>query len=82
VLVLDEYDSHLDASRCAAAERILRFSGAVYIIRCTQQMETAAESDQILYVESGSIAHTGAPVAVFGRLSGTSFYPLSWRCRP
>jgi len=81
VLVLDEYDSHLDASRCAAAERILRSSGAAYIIRCTQQMETAAESDQVLYVESGSIAHTGAPVAVFGRLSGTSFYPLSWRCR-
>lgn len=82
LLVLDEYDSHLDAGRCAAAERILRSSGAAYIIRCTQQMETAAESDQILYIEGGSIVHTGTPAAVFGQLSGTPFYPLSWRCRP
>lgn len=81
VLVLDEYDSHLDTGRCAAADRALRSSGADYIIRCTQQMETAAESDQLLYLDRGRIVHEGTPVDVFARLSGTSFYPLSWRCR-
>jgi len=82
VLVLDEYDSHLDAGRCAAAERVLRSSGAAYIIRCTQQMETAAESDLLIFLEKGRILHAGEPAAVFSRLTGTSFYPLSWRCRP
>ena len=81
VLVLDEYDSHLDAGRCAATDQALRSSGAAYIIRCTQQMETAAAGDQLLYLEKGRIVHTGTPADVFARLSGTSFYPLSWRCR-
>lgn len=81
VLVLDEYDSHLDTGRCAAANLALRSSGATYIIRCTQQMETAADSDQLLYLERGSIMHAGTPAHVFARLNGTSFYPLSWRCR-
>lgn len=81
VLVLDEYDSHLDAGRCAAAERILRSSGAPYIIRCTQQMEAAAESDQLLFLIRGRVVHAGEPAAVFAELAGTPFYPLSWRCR-
>jgi len=82
VLVLDEYDSHLDAGRCAAAERLLHSSGAAYVIRCTQQMETAAESDRLLFLERGRLVHAGEPAAVFAELTGTSFYPLSWRCRP
>lgn len=81
VLVLDEYDSHLDADRCAAVEQTLRASGAAYIIRCTQQMETAAGGDQILFLERGNVVHKGTPAAVFSSLSGTPFYPLSWRCR-
>ena len=43
--MLDECDSHLDADRFAWLEKALRASGAVYIIKCTQQMETAAEGD-------------------------------------
>ncbi len=82
VLVLDEYDSHLDAGRCAAAQRVLQSSDVAYIIRCTQQMETAAESDLLLFLEKGRILHAGEPAAVFSRLAGTSFFPLSWRCRP
>ena len=81
VLVLDECDSHLDADRCAWLEGALRDSGAVYVIRCTQQMETAATSDLLLYLEKGRVLHAGTPAEVFSRLSDTSFYPLSWRCR-
>jgi energy-coupling factor transport system ATP-binding protein len=80
VLVLDEYDSHFDASRCAWVEAALRASGATYVIRCTQQMETAAHSDQLLYVERGRVLHAGPPAKVFSFLCDTSFYPLSWRC--
>ncbi|MGA9029763.1 MAG: energy-coupling factor ABC transporter ATP-binding protein [Methanoregula sp.] len=81
VLVLDECDSHLDADRCAWLEGALRASGAMYVIRCTQQMETAATSDLLLYLEKGQVLHAGSPAGVFSRLSDTSFYPLSWRCR-
>jgi energy-coupling factor transport system ATP-binding protein len=79
VLVLDECDSHLDAGRCVWLEEALRSSGAEYVIRCTQQMETAAGSDHLLYLEKGRVLHAGSPAEVFSRLSGTSFYPLSWR---
>ena len=79
VLVLDEYDSHLDADRCAWIHSALRVSGAEYIIRCTQQMETAAESDRLLYMEKGKVVHAGTPAAVFPLLSDTPFYPQSWR---
>ncbi|MFA7695670.1 MAG: energy-coupling factor ABC transporter ATP-binding protein [Methanoregula sp.] len=79
VLVLDEYDSHLDAGRCLLLETALRASGAQYIIRCTQQMETAAEGDCLVYIEKGRVVHNGTPAAVFSRLLDTPFYPLSWR---
>ena len=46
VLVLDEYDSHLDARVKEKNEQVIRSSGAKYIIRCTQQMETATHSDR------------------------------------
>jgi len=81
VLILDEYDSHLDADRCAVAERVFRSSGAEYVIRCTQQMESAAGSDRLLFLESGRVVHSGEPAAVFANLASTPFYPLSWRCR-
>jgi energy-coupling factor transport system ATP-binding protein len=80
VLVLDEYDSHLDARLSADVDQLIRASGAGYVIRCTQQMETAAASDQILYFESGRVVHAGTPEHVFRLLKGTAFYPVSWKC--
>jgi len=81
VLVCDEYDSHLDAGRCTDVEKALRASGAEYIIRCTQQMETAAEGDNLLFFEKGQVIHEGTPATVFSGLNNTPFYPLSRRCR-
>jgi len=79
VLVLDEYDSHLDADRCEWLNTVLRVSGAGYVLRCTQQMETAAAGDQLIYIEKGKVVHTGTPASVFARLCDSPFYPLSWR---
>jgi energy-coupling factor transport system ATP-binding protein len=81
LLVLDEYDSHIDASHCDHIEILIRESGATYVIRCTQQMETAAYSDHLIFIEQGLVKYTGTPETVFTFLSGTPFYPLSWRCR-
>jgi energy-coupling factor transport system ATP-binding protein len=80
LLALDEYDSHLDAIRCAAIEIVQRQSGAVYIVRCTQQMETAAAGDYLLFIDHGRTIRAGTPASVFSSLSGTPYYPLSWRC--
>jgi len=80
VLVLDECDSHLDAGRCAWLAAALRDSGATYVIRCTQQMETAAAGDHLICLDRGRVLHAGRPADVFSCLSGTPFYPLSWRC--
>jgi len=80
VLVLDECDSHMDAGRCVWLEGALRASGAAYVIRCTQQMETAAAGNHLICLDQGRVLHAGTPAGVFPRLSGTPFYPLSWRC--
>jgi energy-coupling factor transport system ATP-binding protein len=79
VLILDEYDSHLDVKKVGGIESILRKSGVPYVIRCSQQMETAALGDQILFLENGNIKYAGTPVAVFASLKNTPFYPFSWR---
>ena len=79
VLVLDECDSHLDARKCGWLESRIRESGAKYVIRCTQQMETAAQSDRVLFFSDGRVLFDGTPDEVFSRLSDTPFYPLSRR---
>ena len=80
ILVLDEYDSHLDETRCIQIERVIQTSAVPYVLRCTQQMETAARGDYLLYLEQGHIRQNGTPAHVFASLRQTPFYPLSWRC--
>lgn len=80
VLLLDEYDSHLDAILAAKVDQAIRASGARYVIRCTQQMNTAAESDHLLFFDSGRVTHAGTPQHVFPFLKGTAFYPVLWEC--
>jgi energy-coupling factor transport system ATP-binding protein len=79
VLVLDEYDSHLDAQVKDRNEQIIRLSGAKYILRCTQQMNTAIRSDHLLFFENGRVSHEGTPDQVFPFLKGTAYYPVFWR---
>lgn len=81
VLALDECDSHFDDRTAREIDRVVRESGAQYIIRCTQQMEAAARSDSVMYLENGTVRYFGTPAEVFAVLDGTPFYPLSWRCR-
>jgi energy-coupling factor transport system ATP-binding protein len=80
VLLLDEYDSHLDAHLAAKVDQVIRASGAPYVIRCTQQMGTAAQSDHLLFFDSGRVIHAGTPEQVFPFLKGTAFYPVFWEC--
>ena len=81
VLVLDEYDAHLDANRAGEIARIIRENQTPYVIHCTQDSEAAASGDAVIFLEGGSVSCTGTPEDVFASLDGTAFYPFSWRCR-
>ncbi len=81
VLVLDEYDSHLDGQKARDVDRIVRETGIPYTIRCTQQAETALQSDQVVFLNHGKVQYSGTPEEVFHHLAGTPFYPLSLECR-
>lgn len=80
VLLLDEYDSHLDARLSAKVDQVIRASGARYIVRCTQQMDTAMMSEQLIFFDSGRIVCEGPPGRVFPFLKDTAFYPVLWKC--
>jgi len=80
VLVLDECDSHLDNHRARQVECIVQECRIPYVIRCTQQVESALRSDYVIYLENGRVIFSGLPGEVFARLHGTPFYPLSLEC--
>jgi energy-coupling factor transport system ATP-binding protein len=77
MLVLDEYDTHLDGARCSQVGHLLSASGCEYVLRCSQNMETAATSDFLILLDKGNLVHAGDPAEVFEHLSGTPYYPLS-----
>ncbi len=80
VLILDEYDSHLDSRTSATIDQVIRASGARYVIHCTQHMDTARDSDLLLFFDSGRVIRSGRPEDVFPSLKGTAWYPAAWEC--
>jgi energy-coupling factor transport system ATP-binding protein len=81
VLVLDEYDSHLDENQAREIARIIRKSGTPYVIQCTLDTEAAAIGDSVIFLEEGKVRYAGTPEEVFASLAGTAYYPFSWKCR-
>jgi energy-coupling factor transport system ATP-binding protein len=81
VLVLDEFDSHLDDRAVDAAEQIIKTSGAASVIRCTQNMDVASRSKTLVALFDGRIRASGSPREVFSALSGTCFVPFGWGAR-
>jgi energy-coupling factor transport system ATP-binding protein len=81
ILIIDECDSHLDSRCTKTIDDILRASQIPFILRSTQDMETAAGSDQVVFLEQGQARYSGPPGTVFSDLADSPFYPMSWRCR-
>ena len=81
VLILDEFDSHLDQESISLSMDIIEQSGAEYVIQCTQNMDLAACCDQVLYLSENGLELAGTPEEVFSRLKKTCFYPGLWRIR-
>ena len=79
VLILDEFDSHLDDRAVDAAEQVIAVSGAGSVLRCTQNMEVASRSETLVALFNGRIRESGKPREVFSALSGTCFVPFGWR---
>ena len=82
ILIIDEYDSHLDGNRTEEIGQLIRQNPIPSVIHCTQDMETAARSDQVIFLQDGGVGHAGDPVQVFSSLKDTAFFPLSWRGKP
>jgi energy-coupling factor transport system ATP-binding protein len=81
VLILDEFDSHLDDRAADAAEQVIRRSGATSVVRCTQNMDVASRSKTLVALFNGRIRESGDPFKVFSALSETCFVPFGWRAR-
>jgi energy-coupling factor transport system ATP-binding protein len=81
VLILDEYDSHLDDRVADAAEQVISRSGATSVVRCTQNMDVASRSKTLVALFNGRIRESGDPFEVFSALSETCFVPFGWRVR-
>jgi len=81
ILVLDEWDSHLDAPSSAMLQNQLNASGVRTILQCTQNMDLAASADNIVFLKKGRVYSMGNPLEVFGKCKETCYYPPSWRWR-
>ncbi len=81
LLVLDEVDSHLDCRTSEKIQFILQNSSVPCVIQCTQNMETAAKADQVIFLKNGQIQHFGTPESVFDSLRDTCFVPFSRRVK-
>jgi len=81
VLILDEFDSHLDDGAVDAADHIISRSGAASVLRCTQNMDVASRSKTLVALFNGRIRESGDPGEVFSALSKTCFIPFGWRAR-
>jgi energy-coupling factor transport system ATP-binding protein len=81
VLVLDEVDSHLDQGTADHIAGLIREARIPLILQSTQDMDTAAGADWILFLKEGHIRHLGKPEEIFPLLENTCFYPPLWRMR-
>lgn len=79
VVILDEYDSHLDFGWCRRIDAAIQSVHPRYTIRCTQQMDTAATGDFLVMLDGGHVSHAGLPSDVFTLLEDTPYYPRLWR---
>lgn len=56
ILILDEYDSHMDDEFCRQIDRVLARFGVRYIIFSTHRPERMAAGDELIVLKSGRVA--------------------------
>ena len=80
LLVLDEFDSHLDEKTISCIRPLIGGVGQKYIVWCTQNMDLAKDADYLIVLHEGKVRHFGRPEEVFPHLIESCLYPPSWRC--
>ncbi len=81
VLILDEWDSHLDAGTTAMLHDLLKDLCIRCLVQCTLDMDLAATADWVVFLSRGRIRAAGPPEEVFERCAGSCWYPPGWRWR-
>jgi len=79
ILILDEFDSHLDYDTLKEADQLIASSGSGLVVRCTQNMDLAARCGAVIVLHQGTVLHAGPPERVFPSLESTCCYPFTWR---
>jgi energy-coupling factor transport system ATP-binding protein len=79
ILILDEFDSHLDYDTLKEADQLIASSGSGLVVRCTQNMDLAARCGRVIVLHQGTVLHAGPPEKVFSSLESTCCYPFTWR---
>ncbi len=79
ILILDEFDSHLDYDTMEQADQLIALSGSGLIVRCTQNMDLAARCGAAIVLHQGTVLQAGPPEKVFAALESTCCYPFTWR---
>ncbi|MDD1676794.1 MAG: energy-coupling factor ABC transporter ATP-binding protein [Methanomicrobiales archaeon] len=82
ILILDEFDSHLDWKSAQLVTTTLRSAPVRYRIQSTQNMDLAAKGDYVLYLDEGVVRLQGKPEEVFTALRDSCYFPPSWRFPP
>jgi len=81
ILVLDEWDSHVDVHTAAVLQEHLLHTGVRWKVQCTQDMDLASSADLVISLSGGRVLACGTPQEVFSAHSGSCWYPPSWRWR-
>lgn len=80
-LILDEWDSHVDALTAGMLQEQLSRIGVPFVVQCTQNIDLAAAADTVVFLSGGRVKASGPPGEVFSGCEDSCWYPPAWRCR-
>ncbi len=75
LLVLDEFDSHLDEETADAIMTRIRAREVPYVVHCTQNPDFAATADCLVLLQFGLLKLAGPPGAVFPQVGVKCYTP-------
>lgn len=81
ILVLDEWDSHMDVITARLLQGLLDRAAVSWLIQCTHNMDLAASANTVLFLSGGEVNACGPPEEVFSGFAESCWYPQSWRWR-
>ncbi len=65
LLILDETDSHLDATTLCQVDNLIRGSGVPLVLFATHRPDRVAGADHVLVMKEGSVIREGTPNEVY-----------------